>query len=50
MFPSIFYLFVTNSKTAEVERLQDTNETLAEELKDLHNAHQKEVREVQVRL
>uniref|UniRef100_UPI0037E7816D coiled-coil domain-containing protein 157-like n=1 Tax=Semicossyphus pulcher TaxID=241346 RepID=UPI0037E7816D len=35
------------SKTMELEDLQDTNQTLRAELKHLHIAHQKEVRELQ---
>ncbi|KAM7417165.1 hypothetical protein PAMA_017011 [Pampus argenteus] len=31
------------SKTEEVEKLQDANKTLEEELQDLHNAHHKEI-------
>lgn len=42
-YPRFLHL-VTNSKTAEIEQLKDTNQTLARELKDLRNAHQKEVR------
>ncbi|XP_037636510.1 protein Daple isoform X2 [Sebastes umbrosus] len=35
------------SKTAVLEELQDTNQTLTEKLMDLRSAHQKEVRELQ---
>ncbi|XP_075961436.1 uncharacterized protein LOC142964799 isoform X2 [Anarhichas minor] len=34
-------------KTAELDELRDTNQTLTEKLKDLRSAHQKEVRELQ---
>ncbi|KAM6952936.1 uncharacterized protein PEZ65_016423 [Lycodopsis pacificus] len=34
-------------KTAELDELQDTNQTLTEKQKDLRSAHQKEVRELQ---
>ncbi|XP_030000892.1 kinesin-II 85 kDa subunit-like [Sphaeramia orbicularis] len=36
-----------HSKTVELEKLQETNQTLVKELEDLHSAHQKEVRELQ---
>lgn len=39
------FVFVTNSKTMELEELQDTNNMLTEKLNELHAAHQKEVRE-----
>lgn len=42
---TIVVVFVTNSKTMELEDLQDTNKTLIKELQDLRRAHQKEVRE-----
>lgn len=37
------FLFVLNSKTTELEELENTNKALTEELRDLRRAHKKEV-------